>query len=343
MAPAPRPRRRDRPATAEQGLIDKARDGSLNLCHFVVRGSRGSLGARAWLPVLLTLSVIGCSPQKSPAPVEDSLTSGRIRIVGAAETGALMERAREGFESTYPDADIELALDTSRGAMRALFAAEADLAVIVREMLPEERDAATRGGLALEGYRYARDALVAVVHPDNPVENLTEEQLRQIYTGTLGRWSDVGGSPAPIVPVMQPLESDVTEFFVDQVMEGATPAARVAMERSDSLVVRRVAADRNAIGYVTLAWGDRGARALRLSPLSGLPYWKPDLETVYRGDYPLTRFHNLYLRTEGRPLAKGFVTWMTSNEGQRLVHAAGLVPTTVPVRFVRRSPMLGSH
>ena len=113
----------------------------------------------------------------------------------------------------------------------------------------------------------------------------------------------------------------------------AIPAA------SDSEVVQRVLEDRDAIGFVSLAWADRGAKVLRVASARGMPYWKPDLEAVYRGDYPLTRFFNLYMRTQGRRLAGGFNTFVTSRDG----HESGLVPTSVPVRFVRRSPMQSSH
>jgi ABC-type phosphate transport system substrate-binding protein len=119
--------------------------------------------------------------------------------------------------------------------------------------------------------------------------------------------------------------------------------ARVLTEVSDSAVVERVTRTPDGIGYVTLAWAMRGARALRLSTMAGLPYWAPDAEAVYRGQYPLTRFFNFYVRPSGRKLANGVITFVTSRDGQALVKEAGLVPTAVPVRFVRRSPMLGSH
>jgi ABC-type phosphate transport system substrate-binding protein len=80
-----------------------------------------------------------------------------------------------------------------------------------------------------------------------------------------------------------------------------------------------------------------------VASLEGLPYWGPDLEAIHEREYPLTRSLNLYVRSVGHPLAKGFVTFVTSRDGQKIVHQAGLVPTTVPVRFVRRSPMIGTH
>ena len=104
-----------------------------------------------------------------------------------------------------------------------------------------------------------------------------------------------------------------------------------------------VARNPMALGYVTLGARTGKVKVLRIAPLTGLPYWKPDLEAVYRDEYPLTRFYSLYIRTDGPRLANGFITYVTSREGQVVVHDQGLVPTAVPIRFVRRSPLMGGH
>ena len=261
----------------------------------------------------------------------------------APEARDLIVRERDAFQALYPQASIEVRTGTSRDAVGALFAARCDAGVITRELTPEERAAAVRGGLELEGYRFARDALLAVVNPSNPVENVSVPELRRIYAGATREWSQLAGASRAIRPVVQPMESDVTEFFVEQIMGGEAIRARVLTEGSDSAVVARVSADPQALGYVTLGWADRGARPLRVSPLTGLPYVKPDLESVYTGRYPISRLFNYYVRSGGPMLAGGFITFVTSHNGQRIVQEAGLVPTAVPVRFVRRSPMLKSH
>jgi phosphate transport system substrate-binding protein len=293
--------------------------------------------------MLAAISICGCSPKRGPGTVEDSLTSGRISIVCAPEIHTILLRERDAFRALYPDARIEVKKGTSREAIRALFAAECDLAAITRELESEERGAAIRGGLELEGYRFARDGMAIVVHPGNSVENVTLEDLRSIYLGKMEHWSDLGGGKGTIVPVIQAPESDVTAFFEQKVMQGEPVGAPVVYEGSDSAVVEYVVHHPDAIGFVTLAWADRGARALRLAMLKGLPFWKPDPEAVYRGDYPMTRFMNLYARPRGPALANGFITFVTSRDGQMIVHEEGLVPTAVPVRFVRRSPMVGAH
>ncbi|MBI1799132.1 MAG: substrate-binding domain-containing protein [Candidatus Eisenbacteria bacterium] len=256
---------------------------------------------------------------------------------------SLVARERDAFQSLYPQASIEVASGTSREAIGALFAARCDLAVMTREISAEERAAAVSGKLNLEGYRFARDAVVAVVHPANPVENLTVEELRRIYAGEATRWSQFGGRAEQIVPVAQPPTADLTECMMRKVMEDQPIAVRSVPARSDSEVIDEVRSRPGAIGYVSLAWADRGARALRIASLKGLAYTKPDPETVYRGEYPLTRFFNLYARGSGPRLANGLITFVTSFDGQKSVQESGFVPTAVPVRFVRRSPLRGTH
>ena len=133
----------------------------------------------------------------------------------------------------------------------------------------------------------------------------------------------------------------MTDFFIEHVMDGGAIKAEVLVAGSDSDVVREVAAHAGAIGFVSMSWAARGAKALSMSAVNGLPYVFPDAETVYRGEYPLSRPYLFEVRAAGPRLAHGFITYVTSQDGQRIVHEAGLVPTAVPVRFVRRSRYKG--
>jgi phosphate transport system substrate-binding protein len=327
-------------------VIDKVEGRFLDFVHFVVRRRAVASCVRAFssLLVAILLASFGCSPQPNVSgAVEDSLTSGRISVVCAAEAMPLVVRERDAFRALYPRATIEIRAGSSREAIAALFAAKADLAVITRELEVEERRAATQGMLEVEGFRFARGALVMVVHSSNPVENMAIDEIRRIYKGDATRWSEFSGAERPIVPVVQPIDSDITDEFTQRVMGEESMGARSVYEDSDSAVVARVRSDPSAIGYVSLDAVAEGVRPLRVASLTGLPYWKPDLEAVYQQDYPLTRNLSLYVRTDGSLLAKGFITFVTGRDGQKIVRDQGLVPTTVPVRFVRRSPMLGSH
>jgi hypothetical protein len=160
--------------------------------------------------------------------------------------------------------------------------------VLTRELLPEERSAAARGGLEVEVYPIARDAVVAVVNAANPVENMTLPDLRSIYRGEIASWRDLGGGNRPIHVVIQPPDADLTAFFVEAVMGGEPVTASSVYARVDSSVVADVSRDPDAVGYVTLAGVGAGCRTLRVATMPGMRYWTPDLEAVHNGDYPLT-------------------------------------------------------
>jgi len=248
------------------------------------------------------------------------------------------------FEALYPQAGIEVRWGASREAVQDLLSGRADLAVVTRELEPEEKSVVVKGGMGLDGYRFARDAVCAIVHPSNPVVQISAEDLRGVYLGRVRTWDELGGRRLPIEPVVPPANSDLMTAFVQRVMGGAAPTAPAFLATGgDSATLRRVLERPGSIGFVSMTSVGRGAKALEVSALRGLPAHRLDPETVYKGEYPLTRFFNLYVRSSGPKLANGFITFVTSRDGQRIVHEAGLVPTSVPVRFARRSPMLGTH
>ncbi len=253
--------------------------------------------------------------------------------------------AREGdvFRALYPQATLDIRDMTSRQSVAALFAAQADVAVLTRELTPDERAVAVRGKLELEGYRFARDAILLIANAQNPVENVALDEVRKVYEGSGARWSRFGGEDRPIETVVLPSNADLTESLSEQVLAGGAILSPSRQVPDEAAVVREVEKNPNALGYVSLATPTTDVRVLRLSSLTGLAYWRPDLEAIYRGQYPLTRMFSMYIRNDGPRLAGGFITFVTSRDGQELVEKQGLVPTAVPVRFVRRSAMLGTH
>ena len=186
--------------------------------------------------------------------------------------------------------------------------------------------------------------MCVVVPVANPVQNVTLGELQRIWRGETRDWASLGGRDGRILPVLPPLSSDLARAFAQRVMAGEAMRAPTLVEGSDSAVAARVAATPGAIGVVPLALANaRGLKALRVAPLEGTPYVDPDMESVHDGTYTLSRFINLFIRTRGQRLAGGFVTFVASNPGQQLVLDSGRLPTAVPLRFVRRSPLLSTH
>ena len=317
----------------------------LDFPHFVDRGARRIALPPAWPAVLLALASVGCAGSSSPGSVEDTETSGRIHVVSAYDAERLTAVEIQSFLTTYHEAGIDSQPATSSDeAVAALYGGKADLIAIGRELEPVERSMALKCGLELEGYRIAHNAIVLVVHASNPVNNLSLDEARRVWTGEISNWSALGGSNQTIVPVVLSPEDDRTRTIVQQVMQGDPMRAPSVRAESDSAVLAQVRARPGGFGYVSLRFaGAPGVKALDLAAMSGLSYTEPGPETVYGGTYPLTRYLNFFVRSSGPRLANGLVTYATSQDGQRRVQELGLVPTSVPVRFVHRSPMLGTH
>ena len=317
--------------------------------HFVFRGpgrDRPESALRVCVLVLVTaLASAGCTRRSGAPPVEDTETSGRISIAASTDAQQLLVQEVTAFKATYPQAALELRPPESSGqVLGALLGGRADLAAAGRELEDEERSMARQAGIELEGHRVAQDAICLVVPEASTLHNLTVGEVRRIWLGEARRWSAFGGPDAAIVPVLPPLASDLARAFAQRVMDGAPMKAPSEVEASDSAVAARVARTPGAIGVVSLALAAApGVHALGISPLEGLGYVEPDMETVHENRYPLTLYLNLYIRTHGPRLAGGFVTYVASEPGQQLVLDSGRVPTAVPLRFVHRSPMLGSH
>ena len=277
--------------------------------------------------------------------MEESETSGRISIAAAPDVRELAVSEIVAFRADYLQATLALREPESSGqVVSALLAGRADVVVAGRELEQEERDMARKGGIELEGHRIAEDAMCVVVPVSNPVQNVTLGELQRIWRGEIRDWAALGGRDGRIVPVLPSLSSDLARAFAQRVMAGEAMRAPTLVEASDSAVAARTAATPGAIGVVPLALAHAGdLKPLRVAALEGAPYVDPDMESVHDGSYPLARFINLFIRTRGHRLAGGFVTFVASNPGQQLVLDSGRIPTAVPLRFVRRSPLLSTH
>lgn len=320
----------------------------LELPHFVPPGPGHPRPRRARCGVTLLAFVLfatGCARQDAARPVEDTETSGRISVAASPDVRELVGREVVTFLANYPQAAITLRdPESSAQVIGALLGGQADVAVVGRELEDEERTMARNAGIELEGHRIAEDAVCVIVPASNPVENLTVGELARIWSAEATDWSAFGGRDGRIVPVLPPLSGDLVRAFAQRVMAGAPLRAPSAVEASDSAVAARVARTPGAVGLVPLALAAApGVKALRLAALEGAPYAEPDMEAIHLGQYPLTFTVNLYRRPQGPRLAGGFVTHIASQPGQQVVLESGRVPTSVPLRFVRRSPLLGSH
>ena len=292
----------------------------------------------------LALAAAGCGPDTVDRERrEDTLTSGVLRIAAEPDVATLVRATAEAFEAGYPAATISVEARTSREAMADVFANRADLAVIGREIEEIERQAATEAGLEMEAFRWARDGVAVLTHPSNPVNQVSYDDLKLALSSPGVSWGEFGGADRPIVPVLPDPQSGLAQFVARALVEREDVVVPAVATAGDSALLAEVRRTPGALGFVSAARLGAGVKTLAVARTKGMPYVGLDAETVHDRDYPLTRSFQIVGRVPGVKLAGGFITFATSEPGQRLVRDQGFVPATVPVRFTRKLQAKASH
>jgi phosphate transport system substrate-binding protein len=236
----------------------------------------------------------------------------------------LNRRLAAGFMQAHPQMPVRVAGGGTGAGVAALMAGEIDLAAVSRPLSADEV-AAVHDRYQTLGVRFllARDALSVYLHPENPIADLTSNDLRRLFEGEIESWSELGGDPLPVSVVIRPPTSGSHRFFRDHVLRGSpyAPSAVVGPRTND--VIAMVGAEPGAIGFGGLAQGS----ALVHCAVDGV---RPTEENVRQGLYPLTRYLVYYAHAPPEGAAKVFVDWCLGAEGQKIVRDVGFVPLWWP-------------
>lgn len=279
------------------------------------------------------LLLAGCSRP------DDSQTgqSGSGRAIQNKGSDTLVNIAlawAETYRDVQPDVSIAVTGGGSGTGIAALMNGTVDLANASRAMKEEEFEAARANGFEPQEFVVAVDALAIIVHPDNPVEQLTLPQLAGIYTGRITSWSQVGGVEEDIVLLSRESNSGTHVYFLEEVVRGGEEsddifAPQTLFMPSSVGITSEVRRNPNAIGYDGLGYVDEAhEKVLAIAADDDSPYWKPSVETAASGDYAIAR--DLYMYTAGEPSGaiRDYLDWILSPDGQQIVAELGFIPVT---------------
>lgn len=174
--------------------------------------------------------------------------------------------------------------------------------------------------------RVARDGIAVYLNVNNPVQNLTIGQVKRIYTGEIVNWKELGGSDARIVLYSRENNSGTYEFFKEHVLQKQDFASQTQHMVGTGALVNAVAKDPNAIGFGGIAYAS-GVRPAALAFNESSRYVLPKEEEILTGNYPVSRLLYFYLKERPSGLAKEFIDWVISKNGQAVVSEVGYLPT----------------
>ena len=288
----------------------------------------------AALALVLTgaLLVAGCTGTGdgtvTPAPTSGTespttgTASGRLSVSGSTTVLPIAQALAERFMALNPGADIQISAGGSSVGVSAVGEGTADIGMASREL----KEAETTKYTTLVPVPIARDAIVMIVHPSNPVPPLAPGQIRDIYAGNITRWQDVGGSDAAIVLVGRDSAAGTREVFTEKIMGTVNTTPSMLEKNSNGAVQTSVAPNPGAIGYVGLGYVDATVRALDLQ-VNGTAV-APSVENVKSGAYPLSRELFFVTRGEATGLAKQFIDFTLSVEGQQIIEDEAFIAIT---------------
>jgi len=249
-------------------------------------------------------------------------TVGSVHIRGSATLMAPVQAAAEGFMGEQRGLIATVSGGGTGRGIRSVIDGTADLAMSSAELDGGDRKKAARQGKELAVHLLAHDAILPCVHPDNPVRDLSIEQLRSVYSGETTNWRELGGHDAPIAVTSYDPLSGTYEAWHALVLrdESITPKATIL---ETSALRARVAKDPNAIGYIAHTFLDASVRAVSVEGKAATA------ETIRSSAYPLRRPLSLVSLKAPSGAVQRFVAYMLDPaKGQRLLAAAGNVPVT---------------
>jgi phosphate transport system substrate-binding protein len=288
---------------------------------------------RALLTGLLLALVIlsaSCSPtassqtsQQATAYIENK---GSDTIVNLALAWA------EFYQGEHENVRISVTGGGSGTGIAALMNGTVDIANASRQIKPEEIETAKSNGVDPIEFIIARDAIAVIVNPENPVRELTLQQISDIYSGKITNWKEVGGDDRPIVRLSRETNSGTHVYFLETVLRLGDKKSDTLFSRDTLLlpssegIIAEVRLNPNAIGYDGLGYVPHDLKVIAIAEAEGEPYVKPMVSTVNDKSYPIAR--NLYMYTAGKPTGavEEYLNWILSPEAQDIVAELGFVP-----------------
>jgi len=267
---------------------------------------------RAATVVALVLAAAGCA--SGPSGTRE------IRVGGSDTMLPLCRRLAESYMRVTPGVAVRVSGGGTGVGVRGLVDGELDLCAASRPFSPAEVEALFARFRSL-GVRYlvARDAVTVIVHPSNPVRQLSLEEAGGLFSGRIGRWSAVGGPDRPVRVVVRPPTSGTYRWIRDEVLGGGSAAAGADVVPRARDVIAAVAADPAAVGHAGLVTGPEVVPCA----IDGSP---PTEEAILEGHYPLSRYLALYAADVATGDLRDFLDFCLGPTGQWVVRQEGFIP-----------------
>lgn len=261
----------------------------------------------AGLFLLLLAFTSGCSRSSTN-------NQNALKIAGSTSVFPLITEISEEFKKEYPEYRVEVQAGGSNVGMQSVLTGAVGIGMSSRDLTEEEKNQ------GLKDHTIAYDCIAVIVHPSNNVDNLTLEQVRDIFSGKIKDWKEVGGKPGKIIVVNRDEASGTREAFKKLVLGEEEFVDSAIVQPGTGQVKSFVSTTPEAIGYISFGMVDSSVKALKIEGV------EPSIKTIKDGSYRIVR--KLYLITKGEPegLAKKFIDYVLSDRIQEEIVKKHYIP-----------------
>jgi phosphate transport system substrate-binding protein len=276
--------------------------------------------------------LVSCAANSTPGQYTDPNGSSYIQNKGSDTIVNLALAWAEQYQRIHPDIHISVNGGGSGTGISSLINGTVDIANASRIITPDEIKQSKDRGFTPVEFIVARDAIGVIVNPQNPIRQLTMQQVSRIYRGDINNWKELGGDDRPIVRVSRESNSGTHVYFLETVIRLGNTKDKTIFS-SDTLllpssegIISEVSDNPNAIGYDGLGYITPQVKTIAIAADDKSAYILPSADTVNAKTYPIAR--DLYMYTHDQPTGaiKDYIDWIRSPEAQIIVSQLGFIP-----------------
>ena len=281
-----------------------------------MRSKKLKLMVGALLVTMVGATFVGCGSNSSEGKNNTASNGGSvtISISGSTSVGPLMEKIQEKYEEENNNITLEIQQNGSGAGIKDVISGISEIGMSSRELKDEEKT-------SVQGTTVAYDGIALLVNTENPVSNISLEDVKKIYTGEITNWKELGGDDSPIVVVSREEGSGTRDAFQEIVGYKSEELTKDATISDGSGAVKTtVAGNKNAIGFASFEYIDNTVKALSVNDI------EPTAENVKAGDYKISRPFILVTKEDSlTENGQKLMDFVLSTEGQQIVEENKLI------------------
>jgi len=295
--------------------------------------------------------IVSCSTPTGKNQPTDTPTSGEVNIAVDESFTKLFDTQIYTFESLYKNAKVHVQYQPENIALQRMIDDSCKVAVMCRDLTPDERKNFEANNLFPISTKIAEDAIAIIVNPENPDSVLTVDQIKSILTGNDSIWNILNKNSklGKINAVFDNESSANARYMKDSLLKGNNLGKNVFAVKSNPEVIDYVSKNKNAIGFLSVNWISdiddstsqnflKQVKLVAIKKDNNSDSFKPYQGYIQTKEYPFTRSVYMINRQTRAGLGKGFVSFVAGEKGQLIIKKAGLIPSIAPIRLMQINP-----